>query len=119
MVQNSNWRELDTIYELKNIHSHQHLRDNDQNISQSDRRAWREWGLKPSFAECHTDERVCGEDQDKDLCEAGDVMVDKTATIQLTHVCEGSSIRPLNEKSFQDIVADQEGDNQCDGDDEG
>jgi len=119
MMQNSDRRKFRAIDEFEDVHSNQHLRNNDKHITKSDWRARRERRLESSFSEGDTDERVCGDDQNDNFRDTGDMVIDETATIQLAHICINGSIKAADEEAFEDIEANQEEDNEGDGDDEG
>jgi hypothetical protein len=114
MMQHGNWRKFRAIDEFEDVHSNQHLRNNDKHITQCDGRSRRERRLESSFSESNTDEWVCGDYQDDNFRDTGDVMIDETSTIQLTHICIDGSIYAADEEALEDIEADQEEDDEGD-----
>lgn len=70
--------------------------------------------------ECDGDERIGSEDQDEDLCEAGDVVVDEAGTDggAQGHGCEGGAVEVGEEERFEEVVADKEVEDEDDGEDE-
>lgn len=79
----------------------------------------REWSLKAALAKGDTDEWVCGNDQNDYLCDTGDMMIDETSSVELSHISVNGTIQAGNEKAFEHIEADQKEDDEGDGDDEG
>lgn len=114
----TNRANLDPIDQLENIHAHQNLRTNNQDIPQRDHAPLHIRRPQRRGAERHVDERIHRHDQDQSLRQPGYMVIDEPAALDLVETRVLGAVEAAHEEEFEDVLFDEEEDDEGDGEDE-
>ena len=83
MMHHRNWGQLGPVDKLKNIHANQHLSNDNQHIAHGDHRVQvrRKRRVEGGLAKSDGDKWICGDEEDDELGNTGNMVIDKTTAI--------------------------------------
>ena len=93
---------LSPIDQLKNIHSHQHLRTHNQYISQRDRTSPRIGIVQHRIPKHNIDKRIDRRDQDDQLRHPSNMMIYETPSVDLIELGVSDAVKAFEQEGFDD-----------------
>lgn len=100
--------DLHPVYQLEDVHAHQYLRADDQDIAQRHDAALCIRRAQRRGAEGHVDEGIDCHHQDQSLGQAGYVVVDEAAPLGFVEAGVSGFVETAHEEPFEDELFDEE-----------